>query len=65
MRTGAGALGGAASDFKASAQKHYVLMRSPADGDRDRLLREYNVRVIGYSEHDEVPSFLAALAGAR
>lgn len=54
---------GNASAFKSAAQRHYVLLRNPSDGDRERLEREYNARVIPYAEHAEVPEILRRLAG--
>lgn len=59
------ALGGQAAGFAASAQDHHALMRGVSDGDRDKLSREYNVKIISYGEHDEVPAFLEALAVSR
>lgn len=51
-----------ADDFKSAAQRHYVLLYNPTDADIDRLSREYNVRVIPYTDHDQVRLFLTALA---
>ena len=54
-----------AAAFKAAAQKHYLLLRGPSDGDRDRIERDYNVRVLPYAEHAEVPGLLDQLAAAK
>jgi hypothetical protein len=51
--------------FNVSARRHYVLLRRPGDADVDRYEREYNVRVLPYQEHGELPAILAALAAAR
>ncbi|WP_437570340.1 SIR2 family NAD-dependent protein deacylase [Sorangium sp. So ce542] len=51
--------------FKSAAQQHYLLLCDPSDNDRDRYERSYNVRVIPYSAHVQVPEFLAELATAR
>jgi hypothetical protein len=51
-----------AEDFRSTAQKHYVLLRSPGDADRDRLERDYNVKVLPYAEHAEVKAILEQLA---
>ncbi|KYG08573.1 hypothetical protein BE21_22910 [Sorangium cellulosum] len=51
--------------FKSAAQQHYLLLCDPSDNDRDRYERSYNVRVIPYSAHVQVPEFLAQLAIAR
>ena len=54
-----------AADFKSAAQKHYLLLRSPSDGDRNRIERAYNVRVLPYADHAEVPEILKQLAAAK
>jgi WD40 repeat protein len=54
-----------ADAFRSSAQKHFVLLRNPSDGDADRYHREYHVEVIPYFEHAEVTAVLEALASAR
>jgi hypothetical protein len=59
------AMGATVEAFKSAAQKHYVLLRRPADADRDRLERTYNVRVLPYEEHADVPAILAQLAAAK
>lgn len=51
--------------FKSAAQRHYALVRKPTDADRDRLERDYNVTVVPYEEHAEVPSILTEIAVAR
>ncbi|MDC0743594.1 SIR2 family protein [Polyangium mundeleinium] len=58
------ALKGNADAFRTSAQRHYVLLKGPSDADRDRLEREYNVRVIPYAEHSEIPAILRSIADA-
>lgn len=54
--------------FKDTAQRHYVLLKGATDADRDRYERAYNVRVIPYADHADVPAilgqFLRAKAGA-
>ena len=54
-----------ADDFRSAAQKHYVLLRNPSDGDRDRIERTYNVRVLPYAEHAQVPEILEQLAAGK
>jgi hypothetical protein len=54
-----------AEAFRNAAHEHYLLLRNPSDADGDRYERDYNVRVIPYSEHAEVPEFLTRLAAAR
>jgi SIR2-like domain len=56
---------GNADAFKTSAKRHYVLLQSPTDADKDRLARDYNVRVIPYAAHADVPVLLASLAATR
>ncbi|TKD09165.1 SIR2 family protein [Polyangium fumosum] len=58
------ALKGNADAFRTSAQRHYVLLKGPSDADRDRIEREYNVRVIPYAEHSEIPAILRSIADA-
>jgi WD40 repeat protein/predicted amidohydrolase len=50
--------------FKAAARRHYVLMKDPTDSDRDRYERDYNVQVISYRDHAELPAILEALRSA-
>jgi WD40 repeat protein len=54
-----------ADAFRTSAQKHFVLLRNPSDADADRYHREYRVEGIAYSDHDDVTTFLDALARAK
>jgi WD40 repeat protein len=53
--------------FKAAARRHYVMLKDPSDADRDRYEREFNVQVIPYRDHEELPAILRELqnAGAR
>jgi len=51
--------------FKAASQRHYLLLHGPSNEDRDRYERDYNVRVIPYVEHADVPAFLARLASTK
>jgi hypothetical protein len=55
------ALRGNADAFKSAARRHYVLLKDPSDGDRDRYAREYNVQVIPYTDHAQIPDILEAL----
>jgi hypothetical protein len=50
-----------ADAFKAAARRHYVLLRGASDVERDRLERDYGIRVIPYADHAEVTSFLTRL----
>ncbi|WP_375769088.1 SIR2 family protein [Archangium gephyra] len=50
-----------AEAFKSAARRHYALLKDPSDTDRDRYEREYNVRVIPYSDHAQLPVILDAL----
>ncbi len=59
------AFSGNAEAFKSAAQRHYLLLQNPTDADRDRYYRDYNVRVIPYAEHREVPEILARLAMSK
>lgn len=52
---------GNAEEFKSATRRHYLLLRKPTEEARDRYDREYNVRVIPYAEHSEVPEILARL----
>ena len=58
------ALKGNADAFKSAARRHYVLLKDPSDSEQDRYLREYNVQVIRYSDHAQLPSILEALQHA-
>ncbi|WP_257461977.1 SIR2 family protein [Archangium lipolyticum] len=53
-----------ADAFKSAARSHYALLKDPSDNDRDRYEREYNVRVISYSDHAQLPAFLEELQRA-
>lgn len=55
------ALKGNSDAFKSAARRHYVLMKDPSDNARDRYEREYNVRVIPYSDHAQLPAALEEL----
>jgi hypothetical protein len=59
------ALKGNADAFKSAAQEHYVLFKDPSDRDRERFLDEYDVRVLAYTKHDELPAILERLAAAK
>jgi WD40 repeat protein/predicted amidohydrolase len=59
------ALAGNLGVFNDSAQRHYLLLKGAAEADCERYERTYNVRVIGYAEHAEVPPILARLAEAK
>ncbi|MFE8603750.1 SIR2 family NAD-dependent protein deacylase [Archangium violaceum] len=50
-----------AEAFKSAARRHYALLKDPSDSDRDRYEREYNVRVIAYSDHAQLPAILEEL----
>ncbi|OJT17291.1 hypothetical protein BO221_45020 [Archangium sp. Cb G35] len=50
-----------AEAFKSAARRHYALLKDPSDNDRDRYEREYNVRVIPYSDHAQLPAILEEL----
>ncbi|MCY1083181.1 SIR2 family protein [Archangium lansingense] len=53
-----------ADAFKSAARRHYALLKDPSDNDRDRYEREYNVRVIPYSDHAQLPAILEELQRA-
>ncbi|MFY0572661.1 SIR2 family protein [Archangium lansingense] len=53
-----------ADAFKSAARRHYALLKEPSDTDRDRYEREYNVRVIPYSDHAQLPAILEELQRA-
>ncbi|HZH17115.1 MAG TPA: SIR2 family protein [Archangium sp.] len=53
-----------ADAFKSAARRHYALLKDPSDTDRDRYEREYNVRVIPYSDHAQLPAILEELQRA-
>ncbi|PTL85049.1 SIR2 family protein [Vitiosangium sp. GDMCC 1.1324] len=55
------ALKGNADAFKSASRRHYAVMKDPSDNDRDRYEREYNVRVIPYSDHAQIPAILEQL----
>jgi hypothetical protein len=50
-----------ASVFGSAAETHYALIKDPNPNDRDRWSREFNVRVVPYKEHAELPAILRAL----
>lgn len=54
-------LKGNADAFKSAAQEHYALLKDPSSTDRDRYLREYNIRVIPYSDHGQLPAIFDQL----
>ncbi|UYI11560.1 MULTISPECIES: SIR2 family protein [Myxococcus] len=51
--------------FGITTQRHYVLLRDAAANDHDRIEREYNIRIIDCSRHEQVPEFLESLAAAK
>lgn len=53
-----------AEAFKAAARRHYALLKDPSDTDCDRYAREYNIRVIPYRDHAELPAILEELPRA-
>ncbi len=53
-----------AEAFKSAARRHYAFLKDPSDNDRDRYEREYNVRVIPYSDHAQLPAILEELQRA-
>ena len=55
------ALRGNAEAFKSASRRHYALVKDASDTDRDRYEREYDVRVISYRDHAELPAILEAL----
>lgn len=50
-----------ADAFKSGAHRHYVLMREAQQSDIDRWLRNFNIQVIPYDSHDELPGLLRAI----
>ncbi|HEX5751249.1 MAG TPA: SIR2 family protein [Archangium sp.] len=50
-----------AEAFKSAARRHYALLKDPSDTDRDRYEREYNIRVIPYNDHAQLPAILEEL----
>jgi hypothetical protein len=50
--------------FKAGARRHYALLKDASGTDSDRYLREYNVQVLDYSKHEDLPAILEALRHA-
>ncbi len=53
-----------AEAFKSVARRHYALLKDPSDTDRDRYEREYNIQVIRYSDHADLPAILEELRRA-
>ncbi|WP_434391144.1 SIR2 family NAD-dependent protein deacylase [Melittangium boletus] len=53
-----------AEAFKSAARRHYALLFNPSDTDRDRYAREYNVQVIPYADHAQLPALLEELQRA-
>ncbi|CAN91437.1 MULTISPECIES: SIR2 family NAD-dependent protein deacylase [Sorangium] len=51
-----------ADAFRASAQEHFALLLNPSPADVDRYFNNYHVKVIPYSQHQDVKDFLEALA---
>ncbi|MBN1655179.1 MAG: SUMF1/EgtB/PvdO family nonheme iron enzyme [Deltaproteobacteria bacterium] len=51
--------------FWHAARDHFVLLKDARDTDRDRYLRDFNVRVIAYDSHDDIVAFLHELAADR
>jgi hypothetical protein len=52
-----------ATAFRDASTRHFALIKDPQPDTMDRLLREYNVRVIPYVDHAQVLPFLVSLAG--
>jgi hypothetical protein len=50
-----------AKSFGVSTQKHYVLLKG-GEGETDRLKRDYNVRVISYADHGDLPALVRSIA---
>ena len=50
--------------FKPAARRHYALLKDASGTDSDRYLREYNVQVMDYSKHEDLPAILEALRHA-
>jgi hypothetical protein len=48
--------------FKASSSRHFALLRGAAQEVKDRLNRDFNIKVIDLTSYDEIPAFLDALA---
>ncbi|MGZ3461175.1 MAG: SIR2 family NAD-dependent protein deacylase [Archangium sp.] len=53
-----------AEAFKSAARRHYALLKGPSDTGRDRYEREYNVRIIPYSDHAQLLALLEELQRA-
>jgi tetratricopeptide (TPR) repeat protein len=58
-------LGLNASAFGSAGRTHYVLMKGASGPDRDRWLRTFNVQVIDYQDHADLPAILRALGATR
>jgi|GEM_PF-3362587 len=58
-------LKGTADVFKNGACTHYALLKQPRAEDQDRLLRDYNIKIISYHDHDEILSFILKLKELR
>jgi hypothetical protein len=54
-----------ASVFGSAAETHYALIKDPNPNDRDRWSREFNVQVVPYKEHAEIPAILRALRATK
>ncbi|WP_272421490.1 SIR2 family NAD-dependent protein deacylase [Polyangium jinanense] len=50
--------------FGIAARRHYALIREPAS-DRDRWSRDFNVQVVAYQDHDDLPAILRSLQAAK
>ncbi|WP_437539195.1 SIR2 family protein [Sorangium sp. So ce726] len=51
--------------FGAAARTHYALMANPSPSDRDRWQRDFNVQVVPYQNHDDLPTILRALRATK
>ncbi|WP_437651055.1 SIR2 family NAD-dependent protein deacylase [Sorangium sp. So ce362] len=49
--------------FGTATSRHYALMKDPRD--RDRFQREFNVQVLPYQDHDDLPAILRALRATK
>ncbi|QQR43396.1 SIR2 family protein [Myxococcus xanthus] len=54
-----------ADAFKSSARRHYALMKDLSENERDRYVRDYNVRIISYENHSQLPDILEELIAAQ
>jgi hypothetical protein len=59
-----------AESFRSVARRHYALMKQPSDNEPrapewDRYLREYNVQVLGYRNHGDIPALVESVGGSE